>query len=231
VIEELVWDTAFFGRKIGRIVPPASTAEIRQMLDLTREEKFEYLTCRLPASGIPAVQMLEREGFYLTDFGLVFGRDLEGLAQPRQAARAGTAEDAAAVGKMAEGQFRAGRFYHDPFFTAGEAESMYRAWAENLLKEDADKVFVIDGSGFVACRMSGSEGEIPLIGVSAGQREKGAGTALMLSALGWFKENNAGSVKVRTQAGNLPAIQFYERLGFRVSSADITMGKILIPPR
>lgn len=231
MIEGLAWDTALFGRKIGRIVSPSSAAEVQQMLERARKEKFAYLTCRLEASGISAVQMLEQEGFYLSDFGLVFRRDLERLEPPRQAARPATAEDSAEVGKMAEGIFRTGRFYHDPFFTAREAERLYREWAENSLQGFADKVFLIDGKGFVTCKISGGEGEVPLIGVSECHRGKGTGSSLMLSALAWFKERNAGSVKVRTQAGNQSALMFYERLGFRISSADITMGKILVPPR
>jgi dTDP-4-amino-4,6-dideoxy-D-galactose acyltransferase len=231
VIEELAWDTAFFGRKIGRISPPASAAELQETLAGAREEKFTYLTSRFAASEVPVAQILEQAGFYLIDFGLVFERNAEGLERPRQAARSAAVEDSVAVGKIAESLFRDGRFYHDPFFAAGEAERFYRVWAENLVKGAADKVFLIEGEGFVTCRTLGREGEIPLIGVSASHRGKGTGKALMLSALAWFRERNAGTVKVRTQAGNLPAVKFYERLGFRVSSADVTMGKILVPKR
>jgi ribosomal protein S18 acetylase RimI-like enzyme len=230
VIEEIAWDTLFFGRKIGRIRPRPSVAEIQKALARAREERFSYLTCRLNAVEIAAIQALEGEGFYLTDFSLVFERGLEGLTRPLQTARPATPEDSAAIGRIAEGLFRTGRFYHDPFFTAEEARRVYRAWAENSLKEAADKVFLIDGKGFVSCKISDGRGEIPLIGVSAGHRGKGTGSDLMRSALAWFKERSAASVKVRTQAVNLPAIAFYERLGFRVSSADVTMGKILEHP-
>ena len=231
MIEEVVWDTAFFGRKIGRVLPGTSGTEIGEALALALKENFSYLTCRLDAADIGTVQMLEREGFYLTDFGLVFGRGVEGLERPPQAARPATPEDAEAVGKIAGGLFGTGRFYRDPFFTASEAERLYRVWAENSVKGAADKVFLIDGEGFVTCTMSGGEGEVPLIGVSAGSWGKGTGSALMLGALAWFRERGAANVKVRTQAGNLPAIRFYERLGFRAVSADITMGKVLVPPR
>ena len=229
MIEEIAWDTAFFGRKIGRIAPPASAEEIRQILEWAGREKFAYLTCRLDALEVRAVQILETAGFYVTDFGLVFERGPEGLKPPRKAVRQAAPEDSDAVGRIAADLFSDGRFYRDPFFTGDEASRLYRAWAENSVKGTAaDRVFLIDGEGFVTCKISGGEGKIVLFGVSADHRGKGTGSALILTALGWFRDEGALRVKVRTQAGNLPAIGFYGRMGFMVSSADITMGKVLL---
>jgi ribosomal protein S18 acetylase RimI-like enzyme len=83
--------------------------------------------------------------------------------------------------------------------------------------------------GFIICNVSGVTGEISLIGVANEAQGKGIGSALVINAMDWFRRNNVNLVTVRTQAGNSRAIKFYERLGFGVKSADITMGKVLVP--
>ncbi|MHB8880749.1 MAG: GNAT family N-acetyltransferase [Thermodesulfovibrionales bacterium] len=227
MIVELTWDSEFFGRKIGRINSVPSEIELKGMLGDAVEKQYKYLTCRLSAAEISTVQRLERSGFYVTDVGVIMGRTLDDPGEPMIHPVEGVAADAIRIRKIAAGLFRGGRFYQDPFFTPEEADRLYQAWAENSLKGSADKVFYIDDRGFIVCKTDGAAGNIPLVGVTAENRSQGVGSSLVRQALLWFKQEGAGSVTVKTQAGNKRAISFYQKQGFSLQTGDITMGKIL----
>ncbi len=227
MIELNAWDSDFFGRKIGSARVIASAAEADAMLSEARERGFSYLVMRLTPSDLPAMQMLESRGFYTSDVGIVWQHGLRKTAPPSILARQGTNDDNTIVRQIASGLFRDGRFYRDPFFLREEADRLYSTWAENLLKGDADKVFLIRDEGFIACELSGKTGKIVLVGVSAGHQRKRGGTELVLNALAWFKESGAETVTVRTQAVNKGAIALYEANGFRLKGIDITMGRIV----
>lgn len=227
MIQELTWDTGFFGRKIGRITEVRTCENLCELLAEAKKQQYEYLICRVMADEIFTVQMLEKQSFYLIDIGMVWERGIAEIEAPLSPAKDGTSEDIDSVKKIASGLFKYGRFFHDPFFTDAEAERLYQTWAENLAKGIADKVFLIKDQGFITCKVSDNAGNIPLIGVSAEYRGRGIGTALVFHALRWFKERDVKSVNVRTQSSNMNAIKFYEHCGFKVKAIDITMAKIL----
>ncbi len=226
MIKELVWDSAFFGRKIGKNIDvPHDEDLLRDELADAARQEFVYLNCRLPAYDITVVQRLERYGFYLTDIGIVWETRPEELNGSITYAREASFLDAVSVQEIAAGLFRDGRFYHDPFFTHEEADRLYKAWAENAIKGQADKVFLVENKGFIACKVSGSVGEIPLIGVAEPYQGQGIGAVLVRAAAKWFLKMNIKSMAVRTQAGNTKAVKFYERNGFKIKRVDITMAK------
>lgn len=227
MIQELTWDTELFGRKIGRIEAVPREEELTELFAQANKQQFRYLTCRVRDSEISTVQLLEKYGFYLTDIGVVWERGVEVTEEPRIPAKDATIEDIETIRAIASGLFKDSRFYHDPFFTKEEADRLYQAWAENLLKGFADKVFLIGSKGFISCKASGDAGEISLIGVAALYQGKGIGAALVLNALKWFKEIEAAKVTVRTQASNIKSMRFYQHLGFKLKTIDITVGKIL----
>lgn len=227
MIQELTWDTKFFGRKIGSIPVVASAEEADALLEEARKQEFRYLIARLTPAEIYAVQILEQKGFYTTDIGIVWHRSIKDFEATEVPARVATTGDNAVVSNISAGIFKEGRFYKDPFFSREEADRLYRTWAENLLKGDADKVFLVGNEGFVACKVAGDTGSITLIGVSSEHQHRGIGKDLVRKALTWFREMGADKATVRTQAGNRNAIAFYESVGFRVRNLDITLGRIL----
>jgi GNAT superfamily N-acetyltransferase len=54
------------------------------------------------------------------------------------------------------------------------------------------------------------------LAVREGQRGAGAGSALVESALEWFREKEVKRVELRTSAMNRPSIDFYQKHGFRI---------------
>lgn len=227
MIEELTWDTGLFGRKIGRLTEVPSEKILGNILENAKEQKYSYLTCRLGANKIDDVLILEKNGFYLTDIGILLERDMDDIKEPSIPARDAHVNDIAVLKEMVKGVFTDSRFYHDPFFTTDEADRAFQTWIENAVNGFADKVLLIGNEGFTTCKVSGTTGNIHLIGVSTSHRGRGIGTALILHSLKWFKEKGLKNVTVRTQAGNSKSIKFYTHLGFKIKAVDITMGKIL----
>lgn len=229
MIENIEWDSNFFGRKIGRltIVPPGDMLK-KHILHACRDG-YEYLTCRLVVEKISEIQCLEKHGFYITDIGAVWERGTDSIPEQTVLARQATVKDAFVLESMSADLFRDSRFYNDPFFTHEEAGELYREWIRNSLRDRRSRTFFIEGYGFIICNKINKKGDIVLIGVTPEKQGKGIGRCLVYQALNWFKGKKVDTVTVRTQANNIQAINFYMGLGFRMKHVDITMGLMLSP--
>jgi GNAT superfamily N-acetyltransferase len=234
VVTLLGWDSTFFNRKIGAL-SGALSAESSVVADLAaaRAEGFEYLVCRPPVQDAAAIRTLERAGFYLTDVGVVWSSRADGYLQrnpaPRPGVRQATQDDLPLLAEHAVKLFRLSRFYSDPFFTEADADRLHVAWLTNSVSgQAADAVLIDPAAGFVTCKLTkDGNGEVPLIGVWEGSRQRGAGRDLMTAAVQWFAGRGAAIVNVKTQVKNLRAMNFYHRLGFDLLAMDITMCRML----
>lgn len=234
MIEPLTWDSEFFGRKIGVLAGNLESFEVVSAdLDAAASAGFAYLICRPPVENAAAVRTLERAGFYLTDVGVTWSSDvtpyLEKAAPVDRRARLAGPSDVPKLSAEATTLFRRSRFYHDPFFSAAEADRLHAAWLANSVNgQAADAVWIIPDAGFVTCKLTrDGGGEVALIGVWEGCRGRGAGRALMTAAVSWFAGQRVQTVHVKTQVKNLRAMNFYHRLGFDLYAMDMTMGCIL----
>jgi dTDP-4-amino-4,6-dideoxy-D-galactose acyltransferase len=228
LIKELKWDSALFGRKMGRLTGVPSERSLRNLIDRARKDNYHYLTCRLSLKRMAEVQQLEKFGFYLTDLGVVWERKKVAIPDRVVSVRKAAVKDTAMLKKISSGLFTDGRFYNDPFFARHEADRLYQAWIDNSLREKDVQTFVVANKGFITCKkLSKYRGDIPLVGVIAKEQGKGIGSSLVKTALSWFKTNGIRTVTVRTQANNVRAMNFYKGLGFVVKYTDVTMGKIL----
>lgn len=227
MITELKWDSEFFRRKIGKLTAVPSEEKLKELVKQAGKEGYRYITCRVILKRVPDIQLLESQGFYLTDIGVVWEKEIN-LQLSNSPVRAARIKDIPMLKSMVKGLFKDSRFYNDPFFTKKEADKVYQAWIENSLREKTAKTFLIEYCGFITCkRLSKNRGDIPHIGVVPKSQGKGMGASLMHRALKWFNENGMKTATVRTQADNLKAMNFYKGLGFRIKHIDITMGLIL----
>lgn len=234
MIEPLNWDSDFFGRKIGVLGGDlASPDAIESDVAAATVAGFRYLICRPPVDEARAVRALEHAGFYLTDVGVTWASEVDRYlrrAAPVAAdARLAVTSDVPRLSAEAMTLFRNSRFYHDPFFSADEADRLHAAWLANSVSgQAADAVWIIPDSGFVTCKLTrDGVGEVALIGVWESARKRGAGRALMTAAVAWFASRGVRTVHVKTQVKNLRAMNFYHRLGFDLYAMDLTMGCML----
>jgi dTDP-4-amino-4,6-dideoxy-D-galactose acyltransferase len=238
MVKELIWDSAFFKRKIGELeLTFRTSSRLRVSLDKARSQGFKYVTCKMTSQHTSLIKLLQSLGFYLTDIGVIFTMETDRYwshshkkySAIRKFIRAAEAEDAPVLKKVAKSLFRESRFYNDPFFSKEEADRLYQSWVENSVKgQAADVVFHIPNTGFITCRKSGKgSGEIVLLGTRKSLRGRGFGAALVCEAMRWFREERIDRVSVRTQLKNMRAVNFYAGLGFRLRKYDLIFGKIL----
>ena len=237
MITELTWDSNFFNRKIGELdVSSQSYNQIETALRKAEAEGFRYLICKIKSQETELIKFLESSGFYLTDIGVIWSIETNKFsfakrkkAGMRKSIKVADNNDIPRLKEIAKSLFLESRFYSDPFFTKKKADKFYQAWIENSVKgHKADIVFCVPDKGFVTCKRSfKNSGEIVLIGIKKDVRGKGIGRALIEEALKWFITQDIHFVTVRTQLKNLPAMNFYSKMGYSVKEYDIVFAKIL----
>lgn len=234
MIVKLKWDSELFGRKIGRLTVVPSEEKLKGIVNQAVKEGYRYITCRVVLKRVPDIQLLESQGFYLTDIGVVWEKEIDlHISNPKSQisnslVREATIKDIPTLKSMVKGLFNDSRFFNDPFFTKKEADKVYQAWIENSLNDKTVKTFLIKDCGFITCKkMSKNKGDISLVGVVSKVQGKGIGSSLILRALDWFNENRMKTVTVRTQLNNVNAMNCYNKMAFKVKYVDITMGLIL----
>ncbi len=226
------WDTLHFGRKMGGLVISGdfSPDELIEVIERASSSGYRHLTARFHGSQLEWGQALAAAGFYLTDVGVTFSRDVDSVPVPDLPIRAATPEDIPALREMSRGLFLTSRFYHDPFFSRDEADGLFAVWAENSVRgEAADLALVVDTGdgpvGYVTLRLS-DIGVIVLIGASR-KAPRGTGNALMAAAHRTYLERGITRAEVRTQAYNYPALGLYLRWGYRIARTDVTWCRML----
>lgn len=243
MIEKIEWDSNFFKRKIGMLRDiPSDETDLKKLLLDAKNDGFSYVYCRVDTTEVQKVQLFERCGFYICDVGVTWKislRDKEASIRRlgftplgmklSNGIKMATLQDVVELKNMAKGLFHESRFYNDPFYTQREADALHRAWVENSIKGVmADAVFFVKKSGFVTCKqVDENNGVISLIGVIPSKRRSGIGSILVEKALEWFHTQGVSTVRVRTQAYNTTAMNFYRGLDFSIDSSDVTMAIIL----
>jgi dTDP-4-amino-4,6-dideoxy-D-galactose acyltransferase len=103
---------------------------------------------------------------------------------------------------------------------------LYRTWIRKECAGAADEVLVLEAegapAGYVTCQVATDGlGKIGLIAVRSGDRQRGAGTALLRAALEWFQARGVDRVSVVTQGHDVAAMRLYERTGFRTTAVEL----------
>lgn len=133
--------------------------------------------------------------------------------------RESMASDQAEVGKIAKESFIYSRFHLDSKVDDSIANAIKKEWVENYYKGkrgDAMIVAVLQNEicGFVQLIEKENFWIIDLIAVSKKAQGKGIGKALIQYCFNKYKNFEYGIVG--TQVSNIPSLNFYERLGYRV---------------
>jgi dTDP-4-amino-4,6-dideoxy-D-galactose acyltransferase len=228
LLQLLLWDTQFFGLKIGRVLPSRlDSASLEAIIRLAKEEQFRCLYFQAEPDDANTVSLAEKGGFHLVDVRIVLEHPFDG--RPAPAPRYPIPEDinlmpprpkdAPALEEIAVEIGYTSRFQFDRRFPPGACSRLYRAWLHKALADDHDSVIVAHLSGqpvgLIACGVhDDGVGVIQLAGVQSGTRGRGVGTALVQGALDWFRAQGVHRAEVVTQARNVPAQRLYQQMGF-----------------
>lgn len=109
------------------------------------------------------------------------------------------------------------RFKTDPRLKSGEFEKLYQIWIANSLKRNEVLVFG-EMEGMVTCEVNQNSAQIGLIAVQESSRAKGIGENLLKNAESWAYAKGAQTMRIPTQKANIPAMHFYQRMGYKIVS-------------
>jgi len=226
----LLWDSAFFGRRIGRITPGRlDAATLAAALRWADDEHIETLYMLADADDAATVELLESASFGLKDLRVTLARSPTPLP-PAPSLPAGARidhaqpEDLPALAALARVSHTDTRFFYDRRFPPEAAAELYALW---LQRRGAGPTLTLalryddEPAGYITGTVADDTGQISLIALSAALRGQGLGQALVHAALVWFAEQGASRCTVVTQGRNIPAQRLYQRAGFRTSAVQL----------
>jgi ribosomal protein S18 acetylase RimI-like enzyme len=226
----LTWDSEFFGRKIGSVRGTRlNAAQMTEVMRWAEEVNVDCLYLLADPTDPETIRLAERNQFYFQSVRMVLERSLQTLDDillpPAEGItlRSGTPSDLPHLRPIARSAYHLTRFFTDPCFPRERSAELYDIWlTKNLHHEMADEVVVaeVDGRpvGYTSCQLAkgadSREGVIQLVGVDETMRGGRIGQRVLVQACAWLRDHGMTTVSVTTQGHNVPAVRFYERLGF-----------------
>ncbi len=217
-IEDLSWDTNFFGFKVGRIPAGAQQFSADRVYQTMKQQALglvylsshaerpdlrdQYIVSQVLLSIAPAIAVKKTSPTGLELRSLPVGPPPPSLFQ--MALEAGWSSRFRLDDRISEDQFR----------------DIYRIWIErSCLREMADEVYVVlddtQIAGFVTIVRQSTDFQIGLISVSTAYRRRGIGRKLLDAAAQYALSSGASSLSVITQRNNEAALRLYQSMGFR----------------
>jgi ribosomal protein S18 acetylase RimI-like enzyme len=225
-VEELEWDSSFFGVRIGRVRGGVVVGELTQALTEADERGIRCLYLLAPAADLRFLDTAQEHGFRVRDVRVELARAVAGhAAAMRRGLRPGRPQDLERLGPLARSAFRGTRFFADPGFSQERSAELYVEWLRRGLSGAGERVTLVGGdlSGFLVCEIdeTASEGRISLIAVSAEVSGQGFAETLMEGAGHAFREHGLARASVVSQGHNVAALRLYERLGYRTETVSL----------
>lgn len=238
MIKILDLDTTLFKKKIGALVSDEFSKDMLiRDLEEAKKENYKYMVCRLKSPKPSTINLLENQSFYLSDVSVMWNMSVSEYFSTAKTRRLDShtkvieaiVKDIPELQEMITPMFPNSRFYSDPFFTRNEADNLHILWIKNsVLGKAADLVLQIPDKGFVTCKKKENQvGEIILIGVKGEYRRKNLGKVLMDSSVEWFSNNGIKTIQIKTQLKNIPAMNFYRKLGFSIGDYEMTFAYVV----
>lgn len=228
------WLSMLLGKPAGRLKLGEAAADAELCRAQLAAAALQFCDVRVAAERTDWLRVLSQLGFYTVDATVTLELPPEAeLATvgvtpvvPIAVYAEGTgAAIADSLGELAGRSFRYSRFHLDPAIPTRVANQIKAEWARNCcLGKRGDRCFVAykDNSpaGFLAALL-GQEGEhcvatIDLIAVDELLRGRGFGCALVAAFASLYRKREA-RLRVGTQIANIPALRFYQCLGFVVA--------------
>ena len=241
LVQELPWDSDFFGLPIGRVpLDRPSPTDVAEAIGAARRSGVAclYLTCA--ADEVVGVTAAVRGGFRVVDVRVTLDRSMEPTEQTVATAERGATvppstrraqdSDLPRLAPLARTAFQESRFFVDGRFPRSRVEDLYQRWLERDYSS-ADGVVVVEDvetsggktAGFASGLLPGDTARVGLVAVAPEFRGQGIGSRIVSGLLREFAGRRARRTVVVTQARNRAAIRLYEEVGFRASAIEVTL--------
>ena len=229
-VEILTWDSEFFGFKVARILLKNPAAE--ELSEAVHQADRDGIVCLYwlaDCADTLASLTAATCGFRLVDIRVTFEHALStraGENLPQSCVRRYVPEDLPALVALARKSHRDSRFFSDGNFAVERCEALYEEWIRKSCQSGSGAVLVAvqeeQPAGYCTCSVSqDGVGNIGLIAVDPRWRRARLGTALVESALGYFRGEGMRVATVVTQGRNLASQRLYQRCGFVTQSIQL----------
>lgn len=231
VASVLEWDSAFFGFRVGRANGSRLTeTTLATLLQWSAAERIRCLYLSADPQCPTTLALAAQGGFQFVDMRLELGCRLlpsRGPADPTRIVRPARPDDLPALQEIARGAHYDTRFFKDSSFPSTRAADLYAEWIRRDVH--AHTVFVADfggdehTAGYISCLVEPATkiGRIGLLAVDGRCSGRGAGGALVRTALAWCSEQGCTGAQVVTQASNVGAQRLYQAAGFRTLETSL----------
>lgn len=231
------WDSDVMGSPVAQVAElavvdvAAAAADITAFEDWRDERGVGLVSHRCERSRAREWMFLEGRGFRFVE--MVYKPAFEavqGLAYPDHGlaiAPAG-ADDLPVLEAIARAAFATGRFALDPRLDPELNGRRYAAWVRNSLAHPTQRLLRISEGGepvafFIVEDVGENRCHWHLTGVAPAHQGRGVGRRVWQAMLMRHKAEGFAAVQTVVSAHNLPVLNLYATLGFRLREADVTL--------
>lgn len=238
-IKILPWDSHFFGETVGQI--KKSTTLNQDTLPRCRREinkKGVKLLYYFQDTAITDnFALLGQHNFRLIDIAVTLDRPIMAGETANDIPFSNLLEAPArrinrsALYQMAAELATKGRFYRDQNIAKTLVYKLYKQWVDNSLESKiADYFFVLGEPSnpltFVVYKQNHNRTvNLTLICTRKAMRGQGYGKEIINKSFSYLGHRKIENCYVKTQLSNLPAIKFYESLGFMINNTQFIFHK------
>lgn len=217
----LEWDTDYFGVKSARVNLLGDVEEKGQEDILSFCKNYDFVTiANFENRNENNLWIGKNTAAFLVDVNIQFVKELHSLEKHSD-------DNTYVINNLlpneeileiAKKSFRYSRFFNDPNLTDNKSQNVYLHWTEGAFQKDS-KYFVICEredkiAGFLLFSSEESFVTVELIAVDEAYQGQGVGKALIKAMESFVLDKDINKIKVGTQMNNIPAVQFYSKMGF-----------------
>ena len=218
----LEWDTDYFGVKSARVNLLGNINEKGQEDILSFCKNYDFVTiANFENRNENNLWIGKKTSAFLADVNVQFVKELNSLETH--------SEDKTYVTNnlpvndqilnIARKSFRYSRFFNDPNLSKSKSQNIYLNWAKGAFLQE-DKYFVICEredhiAGYLLFSSEENCATVELIAVDEAYQGKGIGKSLIKAMESFTFDKVINKIKVGTQVNNIPAVQFYSKMGFK----------------
>ena len=225
-LEWLEWDSAFWERRVARVLPPTPARSTPLSSDLLHDCDLAYLL--VEAGETELIGSAEAQGFRVVDIRCEVALDAPGTSPtpPTTAIRPAADGELSDVAALAATSHLNTRFGSDSQLDRERVAHMYRLWIARDRERPGWALRVAARDGRVAGYVShGPDGEgngtLGLIAVHPEMRGIGIGRELLSSAVAAEHAAGRPTMRVVTQGASSAALAMYQAAGFKVARLSV----------
>jgi dTDP-4-amino-4,6-dideoxy-D-galactose acyltransferase len=202
------------------------------MLHDMAQDRPAFFYAKVPTDCVGQAQALNAAGFAVIDTNVTLERSpTRQPVDPAVVVRDIRPNEHTAVMAIAAACFVYSRFHLDPLIPTALANAVKREWVENYCRgKRGERLWVTEANGrlagFLAVLATEYKGApvrvIDLIGVDPTFQGHGVGRGLVRFFIG-DSAGRASTLRVGTQAANVPSLRLYEACGFRVAQTSYVL--------